>query len=151
MNHHTHNNAIGFVTPAPSRAEKTAKPCHGKHRQGDGDSVASDSVNEERSVMRAPGIQPKLALTLLVCLTVLCGCAHHYLMTLSNGDQTISLTKPKLQGTNYHFTAGDTVEYVIPRSRVVKIKTISAIVEEDKPSSPAKPKKPKHWYFLWLA
>ena len=72
-------------------------------------------------------------------------------MKLSDGDQTISLTKPKLQGTNYHFTSGDGVEYVIPESRVAKIKTISAIKVEQKPLSPAKPKKPKHWYFLWLA
>jgi hypothetical protein len=72
-------------------------------------------------------------------------------MKLSNGDQTISLTKPKLQGTNYHFMGGDRVEYVIPRSRVAKIKTISAMEDEEKPLSPAKPKKPKHWYFLWLA
>ena len=101
--------------------------------------------------MRGPRIKGKLALTLLVGLVALCGCAHHYLMKLSNGDQTISLRKPKLQGTNYHFTGSDGVEYVIPKSRVVKIKTVSAIGEEEKPSSPAKPKKPKHWYFLWLA
>jgi hypothetical protein len=72
-------------------------------------------------------------------------------MTLSNGDQTILLTKPKLQGTNYHFAGADGVGYVIPKSRVVKIKAISARAVEEKPVSPAKPKKPKHWYFLWLA
>jgi hypothetical protein len=93
----------------------------------------------------------KLALTLLVSQAVLCGCTHHYLMKLSNGDQTISFSKPKLQGTNYHFTGGNGVAYVIPNSRVVKIRTISAIEEEKKPLSPAKPKQPKHWYCLWLA
>ena len=108
-------------------------------------------MNEERPALCAPRIKRKLALTLLVSLAVLCGCAHHYLMKLSNGAQTISRTKPKLQGTNYHFTGDDGVQYVIPKSRVVKIKTISAIQEEQKPLSPAKPKKPKHWYFLWLA
>jgi hypothetical protein len=96
-------------------------------------------------------IRRKLALTLLVSQTVLCGCAHHYLMKLSDGDQTISLSKPKLQGANYHYTGNDGVPYMIPKSRVVNIKTISAIEEEKKSSSPAKPKKPKHWYFLWLA
>jgi len=101
--------------------------------------------------MYMPKIKRELALTLLVSMAGLCGCAHHYLMKLSNGDQTISLTKPKLQGTNYHFTGGDRVECVIPRSRVVKIKAISAIEEQEKPLSPAKPKTPKHWYFLWLA
>jgi hypothetical protein len=108
-------------------------------------------VNKERSAMRAAGIKRKLALTLLVSMAVLCGCAHHYLMKLSNGDQTISITRPKLQGANYHFTGDDGVQYVMPKSRVAKIKTISTIEEEQKPLSPAKPKKPKHWYFLWLA
>ena len=72
-------------------------------------------------------------------------------MKLSDGDQTISVSKPKLQGTNYHFTGNDGVGYVIPKSRVVKIKTISAIEQEERPSSPPKPNQPKHWYFLWLA
>jgi hypothetical protein len=101
--------------------------------------------------MCAPKIKCELALTLLVSLVVLCGCAHHYLMKLSNGDQTISVSKPKLQGTNYLFTGTDGVGYVIPRSRVAKIKTISAVKQEERPSSPPKPNKPKHWYFLWLA
>jgi hypothetical protein len=101
--------------------------------------------------MCAPRITGELALTLMVSLVVLCGCAHHYLMKLSDGDQTISVSKPKLQGTNYHFTGSDGVGYVIPRSRVVKIKTISAVEQEKRPLPPPKPNKPKHWYFLWLA
>jgi hypothetical protein len=101
--------------------------------------------------MCAPRIKRKLALTILVSLTVLCGCAHQYLMTLSNGGQVISLSKPKPQGTNYLFTGGDGVGYVLPQSRVVKIKAVSVVKEEKKPLSPAKPKEPKHWYFLWLA
>ena len=101
--------------------------------------------------MCAPIIKRGLALTLLVSLVVLCGCVRHYLMKLSDGDQTISVSKPKLQETNYHFTGSDGGEYAIPRSRVVKIKTISAEEPEKRPSSPPKPNKPKHWYFLWLA
>jgi len=108
-------------------------------------------MNEERSVIFAPRIKRNLALALLVSLAALCGCTHHYLMTLSNGGQTISLSKPKLQGTSYHFTGGDGAGCMVPQSRVVKIKTISAIGEEQEPLSPAKPKQPKHWYFLWLA
>jgi len=87
----------------------------------------------------------------MVGLLPLCGCRHHYLMTLSNGGQTISSTKPKLQGTIYHFTGSDGAGCMIPQSRVVKIKTISSIGDEQKPVSPAKPKRPKHWYFLWVA
>jgi hypothetical protein len=102
--------------------------------------------------MRAPRIKCKLTLMLLVSMAVLCGCTHHYLMKLSNGDQTISISKPKLQGTNYLFTGGDGVGYKIPRSRVVKIRTVSAIGGEEKPVSQTnKPKQPRHWYYLWLA
>jgi hypothetical protein len=101
--------------------------------------------------MCSPTIRRKLALTLLVSLALLCGCAHQYLMKLSNGDQIISISKPKLKETSYHFTDGQGVELVVPQSRVVKIETISVVKQEDKPLSPAKPKKPKHWYFLWLA
>ena len=101
--------------------------------------------------MRAPGIKHKSALILLVSLVGLCGCAHQYLMKLSNGDQIISYSKPKLQESRYHFTGETGEPYVIPQNRVVKIETISVVKEEKKPSSPATPKKPKHWYFLWLA
>jgi hypothetical protein len=98
-----------------------------------------------------PRPKHKLALALLVSLSVLCGCAHQYLMKLSNGDQLISRSKPKPQGTTYHFTDSSGTELVIPRSRVVKIETVSVVKEQEKSSSPARPKKPKHWYFLWLA
>ena len=101
--------------------------------------------------MFAPRIKHTSALTLLVSLAVLCGCTHQYLMKLSNGDQVISLSKPKREGTNYLFTGSEGVTYVLPQSRVVKIKTISVVTEEKKPAPPETPKKPKHWYFLWLA
>jgi hypothetical protein len=99
--------------------------------------------------MCATRIKRNLALTLLVSLAVLCGCAHQYLVKISDSDQIISLSKPKLQGTNYYFR-DDMGEHVIPQSRVVKIETISVVKEEEKPPSPPKPKKPRHWYFLWL-
>ena len=97
------------------------------------------------------GLERKLALALLVSLTVLPGCAHEYLLKLSNGDQLISHSKPKPQGTTYHFTDSSGTRHVIPRSRVVKIETVSVVKEQEKPSPPVRPKKPKHWYFLWLA
>jgi hypothetical protein len=101
--------------------------------------------------MCAPIIKRGLALTLLVNLAVLCGCAHEYLLKLNNGDQIIAVSKPKLQGTNYHWTDDSGMEHMIRQSRVVKIESISVIRPEEKPVAPAKPKRPKHWYFLWLA
>jgi hypothetical protein len=70
---------------------------------------------------------------------------------LSNGGQIVSLSKPKLNETRYHFTDHEGVESVIPQSRVVRIETVTVVKQEEKPLSPAMPKKPKHWYFLWLA
>ena len=99
-------------------------------------------------------IKISLALTLLAGLVGLCGCVHQYLMTMSDGDQVLSLSKPKLQGTNYHFTDFTGSPGVVSRSRVVKIRGVTLVKDEPKPASPAypvQPKKPKHWYFLWLA
>jgi hypothetical protein len=103
---------------------------------------------------KSGGSRVKLALLLLFSLLGLCGCAHQYLMKLNNGDQIISLTKPKHQGTTYHFTDRTGAQHVIPESRVLKIRAVSVVNEEGKPGSqeaPAQPKKPRHWYLLWLA
>jgi len=105
--------------------------------------------------MRAPILERKLSLTLLLSLTVLCGCAHEYLLELKDGGRIISLNKPKPQGTGYRFTDSTGEEHLIPQSRVLKIKSINLVREEEKqpssPKSPAKPKTSRHWYFLWLA
>ena len=101
--------------------------------------------------MRSPRIQLKLALTLLVTQALLSGCAHQYLMKLSNGDQLLSYSKPKKQGDSYHCTGETGVNFFVPQNRVVKIKAVSVVKEETKPVAPAKPRRPKHWYFLWLA
>jgi len=96
-------------------------------------------------------MKSRLVSTLLVGLAGLCGCAHEYLIKLDNGDQIVSVSKPNAQGTGYHFTDGTGMEHVIPQNRVAKIQPVSVVTAEEKPMSPAKPKKPKHWYFLWLA
>ena len=101
--------------------------------------------------MSAKRIKVNLALTLLVSLAALCGCAHRYLMKLSNGDHIISVSKPKLEGTNYHFRDDLGQECVIPRSRVVNIETGAVVAEEKKTVAPTTPRKARHWYFLWLA
>jgi hypothetical protein len=103
---------------------------------------------------KSGGSKVKLALLLVFSLLGLCGCAHQYLMKLDNGDQIISLTKPKRQGTTYHFTDRAGAQHVIPESRVLKIRAVSVVNEEEKPASqetPARLKRPRHWYLLWLA
>ena len=101
--------------------------------------------------MCRPRIKYKLTLALLGSVTVLCGCAHQYLMRLNNGDQVVCLSKPKLREQNYYFTDSEGVAAAVPQSRVVKIETISIVKQDQQPSAPAKPKRRKHWYFLWLA
>lgn len=100
--------------------------------------------------MGVPRIQLKLALILLVSQAAFCGCAHQYLMKLSNGDQLLSYSKPKKLGDSYQFTNEMGVKHIIPRNQVVNIKAVSVVKEEAKPPPPP-PRKPKHWYFLWLA
>ncbi len=95
-----------------------------------------------------------MVFALFVVLIGLCGCTHQYLMKLSNGDQFISASKPELQGDTYHYTDETGGRYVIPKSRVVKIRAISVEKGQEQPAaspSPVQPKQPKHWYFLWLA
>ena len=101
--------------------------------------------------MGAHRIQLKLTLTLLLIQVLLCGCAHQYLLKLNNGDQIFAFSKPKPQGDNYLFTDEGGVKHMIPQNRVVKIKPVWLVPEEEKPLPSTKPTKPKHWYFLWLA
>jgi hypothetical protein len=100
--------------------------------------------------MFAPKIKCKLALALLVSLSVLCGCAHQYLLSLDDGDQILSRNKPKRYGNLYQFMGNDGVEHVIPQARVTRIRPVTIPKEEQAPVSTPKPKQPRHWYFLWL-
>ena len=43
----------------------------------------------------------KLKVFLLLTLIALSGCAHHYIITMSNGSQIATTSKPKQQGNYY--------------------------------------------------
>ncbi len=74
------------------------------------------------------------------------------MLKLTDGDQIISYTKPKLEGTNYHFMDAQGGPHVIPKQRVTKIQSVSVETpQQQQQPAPARPKTPKHWYFLWLA
>ena len=92
----------------------------------------------------------RLALTLLAGLAALSGCAHRYLMKLTDGQQMIAISKPRLEGGNYHFRDEQGLECAIPKSRVAVIVTGAVEKEEKQPAAPAAPKKTRHWYLLWL-
>jgi hypothetical protein len=93
----------------------------------------------------------RFVFTLIVGLLAFTGCAHQYVMKLTNGLEISTPSKPKLKGTSYHFKDAKGNDHVIPQGRVMQIEPASMAREEEKSFKPAKPKKPKHWYFLWLA
>jgi hypothetical protein len=92
-----------------------------------------------------------LLLPLLVSLLVLCGCAHEYVIKLSNGSQVTAASKPKLQGSAYHYKDAYGRDISIPSGRVTEIEPTSSAKEETKTFQPPAEKKQRHWYFLWLA
>ncbi len=84
-------------------------------------------------------------LALLVALSS--GCAHQYVMRLTNGERIVANNKPQLKGSVYYFKAGGQ-ERRIPQSRVLEVEPASMAREEDKSHQfvPAKPPH-KHWYW----
>jgi hypothetical protein len=94
----------------------------------------------------------KPALPLLVGLMALTGCAHHYVMKLTDGVQITTASKPKLKDGAYYFKDAKGEEHVVGEARVLEIAPASMVERESKPK-PMKSdfKKKRKWYFLWLA
>ena len=90
-------------------------------------------------------------LPLVSASVVLCGCASHYVIRLSNGEQIITASKPKVVGASYQFKDAKGRLHIIPRGRVQEVEPASMAREETKSFQQRGPAKPKHWYFLWLA
>jgi len=89
----------------------------------------------------------KLILFLFLAAWLVCGCAHQYVMKLSNGMKVTTASKPELKGANYYFKDATGQVNVIPQSRVLEIEPASMAEEENK-FTPAKPKK-SHWWKFW--
>ena len=85
----------------------------------------------------------------ILCLEVLvtCGCAHQYVMKLSNGMRVTTPSKPKLKGAVYYFKDASGQINTVPQSRVLEIEPASMAADEDK-FTPVKPKK-SHWWKFW--
>ena len=75
----------------------------------------------------------------------LCGCAHQYVMKLSNGMEVTCPGKPKLKGSYYCYKGPRGEEQMIPQSRVLEIEPASMAEEETK-FKVSEPKQ-KHWYW----
>ena len=90
-------------------------------------------------------------LPLLVGLIALTGCAHHYVLKLSNGMEITTATKPKLKEGVYHFKDAKGEEHLVPVARVREIAPASMAERENKPHPlKAEPQKKRKWYLLWL-
>jgi hypothetical protein len=87
----------------------------------------------------------------VIGLILLCGCAQHYIIKLSNGGQIDSVGKPKLVGGSFHYKDALGRDHLIPESRVLEMEPASMATEEQKTFTPPKQYKPRHWYLLWLA
>jgi hypothetical protein len=90
---------------------------------------------------------------LLLSFVLLCGCAPRYVMQLTNGNEITSRGKPKLKEGAYYFTNASGKPQVVAALRVRSIQPASMAAEDTSQKAPKgiKIKKPKHWYFLWLA
>jgi hypothetical protein len=111
----------------------------------------TERIGIHSSEVTAAKVRVWFTLALVLALAVLPGCAHHYLIKLTNGDRMIAISKPKQKDGNYHYRDEGGVECVIPQNRVAKIETGAVEREpEKKASTSTPPKKSKHWYLLWL-
>lgn len=70
------------------------------------------------------------ALSLMVSLTMLPGCARHYVIKMSNGVQITTASKPKLKGSSYYFKDASGREQSVPQGRVQEIFPASRAKEE---------------------
>ena len=90
----------------------------------------------------------KWVLPLFAGLVVICGCAHQYVIKLTNGMTLTSPHKPKLKGSLYIYKDALGRTNYVPQGRVVEIEPASFAQEENQFQAPTRavPKK-RHWYW----
>lgn len=96
-------------------------------------------------------VMNKIALPLLLGVLVGAGCAQHYTIKMSNGSTITTASKPKLQGSYYHFKDATGQDNVVPQGRVMLIEPTSMASEEKKQfqSKTSYPTPKKHWWQFW--
>ena len=87
-------------------------------------------------------------LPVVLALAVCGGCAHQYVLKLSNGMQVTSASKPRLKGAYYYYKDAQGNEVPIPQSRVMQIEPASMAAEEKKFTTP-NPNPKRHWWQFW--
>jgi uncharacterized protein DUF903 len=67
---------------------------------------------------------------LFLGLIALTGCAHNYVMKLSNGLQVTTASKPKLKGAYYYYKDANGKVVTVAATRVREIEPASMAAEE---------------------
>ena len=84
-------------------------------------------------------VMNKIGLLLMLSLSLLCGCAHTYVITLDNGKRVTTASKPRLQNGRYVFKDAMGRPSFVPVSRVREIAPAS-MVKEEKPMFNTQPR-----------
>jgi len=91
----------------------------------------------------------RIILPLVAGMAMCCGCAHQYVMKLTNGTQISTPSKPKLKGANYYYKDALGRENIIPQSRVMEVEPASLAAEEKRSQQPVYHKPKHHWWQFW--
>lgn len=85
-----------------------------------------------RFVDRPPMKIPTAAM-LVLSVSMLCGCARHYVVRMNNGVRLTAASKPKLKNGYYVFKDASGREAYIPQGRVVEVAPAGRVSEENSP------------------
>jgi len=78
-------------------------------------------------------VMKRLMVPILLSLVLLCGCAQHYVMKLSNGGRITTSGKPKLKGNDYVYTDIKGRPQRVSQGSVVEIEPASMAKKEKSP------------------
>lgn len=78
----------------------------------------------------------RLPLLLVFGVLAMTGCAHHYVMRMTNGMQVTTASKPVLKNGMYFYKDASGKEQSMPSGRVVEIQPASMAKAEKEPFKP---------------
>jgi hypothetical protein len=91
----------------------------------------------------------RLVVLMVACLLSVCGCAHQYVMKLSNSQEILTPSKPKLKDGVYYYKDAHGGVHRISQSRVQMIEPAKMAAEEQKPGAINYRPPKNHWWQFW--